>query len=79
MFTIISRYNCSFCNMSKELIYLYNQNYTEYNVETGSSKWLLSLLKKADYKTVPQIYAPDGTYIGGYESLLTYMKENHNG
>ena len=27
------------------------------------------LLKKAEYKTVPQIYAPDGSYIGGYEAL----------
>ena len=79
MFVVISRDNCSFCNMSKDLIYLYNQNYREYNVETDSSKWLLSLLKKAEYKTVPQIYAPDGSYIGGYEDLVKYLKENQNG
>lgn len=65
--------------MSKDLIYLYNQSYREYNVESGSSKWVLSLLKKAGYKTVPQIYAPDGTHIGGYEALMKYLKENHIG
>lgn len=79
MFVVISRDNCSFCNMSKDLIYLYNQSYREYNVESGSSKWVLSLLKKAGYKTVPQIYAPDGTHIGGYEALMKYLKENHIG
>jgi glutaredoxin len=65
--------------MAKDLIYLYNQNYREYNVESGSSKWILSLLKKAGYKTVPQIYAPDGKHIGGYEALIEYLKENHVG
>ena len=79
MFTIITRDNCSFCSMSKDLLYLYNQNYTEYNVESGSSKWVLSLLSKAGYTKVPQIYAPDGKHIGGYESLMDYLKENHNG
>jgi len=79
MFVLISRDNCSFCSMAKELIYLYNQNYREYNVESGSSKWVLSLLNKAGYKTVPQIYAPDGKHIGGYEALIEYLKENHVG
>ena len=79
MFVLISRDNCSFCSMAKELIYLYNQNYREYNVESGSSKWVLSLLNKAGYKTVPQIYAPDGKHIGGYEELIEYLKENNVG
>ena len=79
MFVLISRDNCSFCSMAKELIYLYNQNYREYNVESGSSKWVLSLLNKAGYKTVQQIYAPDGKHIGGYEALIEYLKENHVG
>lgn len=65
--------------MSKELLYLYNRSYTEYNVESGGWKWILSMMKQADFKTVPQVYAPDGSYIGGYEDLVKYLKENQNG
>tara|TARA_B100000768_G_scaffold178894_1_gene195497 strand:+ start:726 stop:923 length:198 start_codon:yes stop_codon:yes gene_type:complete len=65
--------------MSKELLYLYNRSYTEYNVESGGWKWILSMMKQADFKTVPQIYSPDGSYIGGYEDLVKYLKENQNG
>jgi len=37
------------------------------------------MMKQADFKTVPQIYSPDGSYIGGYEDLVKYLKENQNG
>tara|TARA_R110001583_G_scaffold40829_2_gene130336 strand:+ start:950 stop:1147 length:198 start_codon:yes stop_codon:yes gene_type:complete len=65
--------------MTKELLYLYNRSYTEYNIESGGWKWILSMMKQADFKTVPQIYSPDGSYIGGYEDLVKYLKENQNG
>ena len=79
MFSVITRHNCSFCSMAKELLYLYNRSYTEYNIESGKWKWILSMMKQADFKTVPQIYSPDGSYIGGYEDLVKYLKENQNG
>jgi hypothetical protein len=46
-----------------------NQPFTEYNVQSGSSKWLLTLIKKAGMTTVPQVFKPDGTYVGGYTEL----------
>ena len=49
------------------------QSYVEYNVESGSSKWVLSLMKQAGLKTVPQIFSSDGTHIGGYTELRDFL------
>ena len=69
MYTIITRDQCNFCDSAKILMKGAGQNYTEYNVQSSSSKWVLTLLKQAGRKTVPQIFATDGTYIGGYAEL----------
>jgi glutaredoxin len=49
-------------------------NFTTYNIEEASSKWVLSLLKEASIKTVPQVFATDGSLIGGYRDLETKME-----
>jgi|TARA_R110000796_G_scaffold69615_1_gene158577 glutaredoxin len=33
------------------------------------------MAKKAGYTTVPQIFKPDGTHIGGYRDLKEYFDE----
>lgn len=48
--------------------------YTEYNVQSPSSKWVLTLLKKGGMTTVPQIFSPDGTHVGGYTELSNLLK-----
>lgn len=48
-------------------------SYVEYNIETDSSRWVLSLMKEADFKTVPQIFSSDGTHIGGYTDLREFL------
>ncbi|UAW59205.1 glutaredoxin [Roseobacter phage CRP-603] len=35
----------------------------------NDSKWVLDLFKKADIRTVPQIWDIEGNYIGGYQEL----------
>jgi len=35
----------------------------------------LTLVKKAGYTTVPQIFKPDGTHVGGYRELKEYFDE----
>jgi glutaredoxin len=47
--------------------------YVTYNVEEASSKWVLSLMKEANIKTVPQIFAHDGNLVGGFRELETLM------
>ena len=76
MYTIITRNNCKYCDMAKALLKDRGINYTTYNIEEGSSKWVLSLMKEANIKTVPQIFASNGSLVGGYrdlESLVDFI------
>jgi len=73
MFTIITRDQCSFCDSAKALLKGADLHYTEYNVQSSSSKWVLTLIKQAGHTTVPQIFAPDGSHIGGYTELKAYL------
>ena len=77
MWVVISRNQCNFCDDAKAILKGLGLQYVEYNVQSGSSKWLLELLKKADIKTVPQIFKPDGTHIGGYTELKEYVNETY--
>jgi glutaredoxin len=60
--------------MAKALLKDRGINYTTYNIEEGSSKWVLSLMKEASIKTVPQVFATDGSFIGGYRDLENKME-----
>ena len=73
MYTIITRDNCSFCDMAKTMLRDSNVAYTEYNVQSGSSQWVLTLIRQAKYTTVPQIFASDGSHIGGYAELKRFI------
>ena len=70
MYVVITRDQCNFCDQAKALLKGANLPYTEYNVQSNSSKWLLTLMKKADMRTVPQVFKPDGTHVGGYTELM---------
>ena len=74
MYVIITRDQCNFCDAAKALLTGAGKNFTTYNVQSDSSKWVLTLIKTAGYKTVPLVFAPDGSYIGGY----TELKEHFN-
>jgi glutaredoxin len=69
MYTLITRDQCNFCDSAKALLKGSRQGYKEYNVQSTSSRWVLTLLKQAGHKTVPQVFSTDGTYIGGYLEL----------
>ena len=71
MYTIITRNNCKYCDMAKTMLKNHGINFTTYNIEEASSKWVLALLKEANLKTVPQVFATDGSFIGGYRDLET--------
>lgn len=73
MYTIITRNQCNFCDAAKALVEGASLPYTSYNVQEGSSKWVLTLIKQAGHTTVPQIFSPDGTHIGGYTELKEYL------
>jgi glutaredoxin 3 len=73
MYTIITRDQCNFCDTAKAMLKSVKQGYVEYNVQTDSSKWVLSLLRQANIKTVPQIFSSDGTHIGGFGELKSFL------
>ena len=73
MYTVITRNQCNFCDTAKTLLQGAGQGYIEYNVQSDSSKWVLSLMKQAGLKTVPQIFSSDGTHIGGYAELKEFL------
>ena len=73
MYTMITRNDCKYCDKAKALLKAKNINFTTYNVEEASSKWVLSLMKEANIKTVPQIFAHDGNLVGGFRELETLM------
>ncbi|MDB9962835.1 glutaredoxin 3 [bacterium] len=78
MYIIITRNQCNFCDTAKALLRGANLPYTEYNVQSGSSKWILTLVKQAGHTTVPQIFSGDGTHIGGYTELKTFIDLKNN-
>jgi glutaredoxin-related protein len=40
----------------------------------NDSKWVLDLFKKADIRTVPQVWTIGGDYIGGYQELEKHIE-----
>ena len=76
MWVIVSRNQCNFCDSAKDLMEDAKLGYTEYNVQSPSSKWLLTLIKQAGITTVPQIWDNKGNHIGGYTELAQHLKGN---
>jgi glutaredoxin len=73
MYTIITRNECKYCDKAKEMLDLDKINYVVFNIESPTNKWVLSLMKEANLKTVPQVFATDGSWIGGFRELETKM------
>ena len=73
MYTIITRNDCKYCEKAKEMLDLDKVNYVVVNIESPPNKWVLSLMKEANLKTVPQVFATDGSWIGGFRELETKM------
>jgi glutaredoxin len=74
MYVMITRNQCNFCDQAKALLKGANLQYAEYNIQSKSSSWLLYLLKRSSITTVPQIFSPSGSHIGGYTELKEYIE-----
>lgn len=73
MYTIISRDQCNFCDLAKSMMSSKKLGFVEYNVQSTSSKWVLTLIKKTDLSTLPQIFDNKGNLIGGYTELQEHL------
>ena len=76
MYTIITRDQCNFCDVAKAMLKTKGFPYVEYNVQSASSRWVLTLLKKTDLTTVPQVFDSKGDLIGGCTELKDKLKED---
>ena len=74
MYTIITRDQCNFCDVAKAMLKAKGFPYVEYNVQSYSSKWVLTLLKKTDLTTVPQVFDSKGNLIGGCTELKVNLE-----
>ena len=73
-FVILSQPLCPYCTMAQNLLDKHN---LDYQVRSVSDKpWLKTLMAKANLKTVPQIFRPDGELIGGFNELRVYLNES---
>lgn len=72
-YLIYTKPECSFCELTKQLLETYNLEYRERDISNVEIRQeLLSRLPEA--KTVPQIYY-DGSHIGGYLELLEQLEQ----
>jgi len=73
MYVMVTRRNCSYCEQAKQLINSKGGSVSHYSLD--ECRWLLDLFKKADLKTVPQIWDFRGKHIGGYKELKEYLND----
>ena len=76
MYTVITRDQCNFCDDTKALLRGRGFPWTEYNVQSTSSKWVLTLIKKAGITTLPQVFDSKGNLIGGYTETKQLLEKD---
>ena len=69
MIEIYGTDNCVFCDKAKNLLQLYEKEYTYIDVTESEDVTAAFFKKFPDVRTVPQISLSDGHYIGGYKEL----------
>jgi glutaredoxin len=75
-YTVIGRDNCLWCVKAAELLEDKSLNWSYYNLDLD--KWLVTLMVKAGYTTVPLIFGPDNKVIGGYTELEALLKDKES-
>ena len=75
MIEIYGTDNCVFCDRAKELLKMYEKEYTYIDVTETEDMTAAFFKKFPDVRTVPQIALSDGHYIGGYKELKKWL--NH--
>ena len=76
MIEIYGTDNCVFCDRAKELLQMYNKEYTYIDVTETEDTTAAFFKKFPDVRTVPQLALSDGFHIGGYIELKKWL--NHS-
>lgn len=67
--------NCVFCDKAKNLLQMYDKEYTYIDVTETEDMTAAFFKKFPDVRTVPQLALSDGFHIGGYTELKKWL--NH--
>ena len=76
MIEIYGTDSCVFCDKAKNLLEMYNKEYTYIDVTETEDMTAAFFKKFPDVKTVPQVSLSDGHWIGGYQELVIWL--NHS-
>jgi len=75
MWIILSKSKCPHCIQAREFLESRGYYVNVLNLSHEDNNWLLNLVKRSDIKTVPQIFRPDGTLVGGFTELKELVTE----
>lgn len=75
-YVIIGRDDCPWCDKATDLLDEKDLDYNYLAIEYD--KWLVTLMKKAGYTTVPLIFGPDNKVIGGYTELEALLHDKES-
>ena len=75
MIEIYGTDNCVFCDKAKNLLQMYDKEYTYIDVTETEDMTAAFFKKFPGVRTVPQITSSDGQWIGGYSELKEWL--NH--
>ncbi len=76
MIEIYGTDNCVFCDKAKNLLQMYEKEYTYIDVTETEDTTAAFFKKFPDVRTVPQLALSDGFHIGGYTELKKWL--NHS-
>ena len=68
---MLTQDNCKYCNAALGLLESHGHEIEVYDVQDESISLVVAMLKRTN--TVPQLYGPDGEFIGGYMELLDHL------
>ena len=73
-YVMLTQENCKYCTAALELLESLGHEVEVYDVQDESKSLTVKMLRVTN--TVPQLYGPDGQFIGGYTELKEYLNDS---
>ena len=71
-YIMLTQDNCKYCTAALGLLESHGHTVDTFDVQDKGMALLVKMLIRT--KTVPQLYGPDGDFIGGYTELKEHLK-----
>jgi glutaredoxin len=73
-YIMLTQDNCKYCTAALGLLESLGHKVEVYDVQDENMSLVVNMLRVTN--TVPQLYAPDGQFIGGYTELKEYLNDS---